>query len=382
MLPLPAPFRGWAVVVPAALLTGCSAGSGAERARPPAEFPTASAVPSGSPTTAGPALSSSPRNPWGSFSGVDVVSDDLNVPWGLAFLPDGTALVSERESGRVLALRPGKQPERIARLPVDALGEGGLLGIAVAPSYARDRFVYAYYTGDHDNRIVRLRAGAEPAVLVDGIAKNSFHNGGRIAFGPDGMLYAGTGDAGDRTRAQDRASLNGKILRMRPDGSVPPDNPFPGSLVWSLGHRNVQGLAWDAQGRLYATEFGQDRFDEVNLIRKGGNYGWPEVEGVGGQRRYVDPVLTWQPAEASPSGATFAGGDLFVATLRGERLWQVRLGTGGDSPSARSLLAGKYGRLRHVATGPDGALWLLTSNRDGRGHPRQRDDEVLRIPVP
>jgi glucose/arabinose dehydrogenase len=314
------------------------------------------------------------------FGAAETVARDLEAPWGLAFLPDGGALVSERDSGRILRVRPGTEPEEVATVPgVAPRGEGGLLGVAVSPDYRRDRLVYAYLSTSDDNRIVRFRVGEAPQVLVAGIPRAAIHNGGRIAFGPDGMLYAGTGDASDGRNAQDPGSLGGKILRLRPDGGVPDGNPFPGSPVWSLGHRNVQGLAWDADGRLFATEFGQNRVDEINLVERGGNYGWPEVEGNGGGDRFRDPVVTWPTAQASPSGATIAGGTLYAAALRGERLWSVPL-DGGGVGQPRALLVGVYGRLRHVAMAADGSLWVLTSNRDGRGDPSADDDRVLRFP--
>jgi glucose/arabinose dehydrogenase len=314
------------------------------------------------------------------FGAAETVARDLEAPWGLAFLPDGGALVSERDSGRILRVRPGTEPEEVATVPgVAPRGEGGLLGVAVSPDYRRDRLVYAYLSTSDDNRIVRFRVGEAPQVLVAGIPRAAIHNGGRIAFGPDGMLYAGTGDASDGRNAQDPGSLGGKILRLRPDGGVPDGNPFPGSPVWSLGHRNVQGLAWDADGRLFATEFGQNRVDEINLVERGGNYGWPEVEGNGGGDRFRDPVVTWPTAQASPSGATIAGGTLYAAALRGERLWSVPL-DGGGVGQPRALLVGVYGRLRHVAMAADGSLWVLTSNRDGRGDPSADDERVLRFP--
>jgi glucose/arabinose dehydrogenase len=314
------------------------------------------------------------------FGAAETVARDLEAPWGLAFLPDGGALVSERDSGRILRVRPGAEPEEVATVPgVAPRGEGGLLGVAVSPDYRRDRLVYAYLSTSDDNRIVRFRVGEAPQVLVAGIPRAAIHDGGRIAFGPDGMLYAGTGDASDGRNAQDPGSLGGKILRLRPDGGVPDGNPFPGSPVWSLGHRNVQGLAWDADGRLFATEFGQNRVDEINLVERGGNYGWPEVEGNGGGDRFRDPVVTWPTAQASPSGATIAGGTLYAAALRGERLWSVPL-DGGGVGQPRALLVGAYGRLRHVAVAADGSLWVLTSNRDGRGDPSDDDDRVLRFP--
>jgi glucose/arabinose dehydrogenase len=316
------------------------------------------------------------------FAAAEVVASGLEAPWGLAFLPDGGALVSERDSGRVLRVAPGAEAREVAVVPgVVAGGEGGLLGLAVSPSFARDQLVYAYFSAEGDNRIVRFRLGDEQLeVLLAGIPRAGIHNGGRIAFGPDGMLYAGTGDAAERSTAQDLGSLGGKILRLRPDGGIPDDNPVPGSPVWSLGHRNVQGLAWDGQGRLFATEFGQHRLDELNLIERGGNYGWPEVEGTGGGGRFRDPVVTWETSEASPSGAAIAGDTLYAAALRGERLWSVPLDGRGGAGRPQALLEGAYGRLRHAAVAPDGALWVLTSNRDGRGDPGPDDDRVLRFP--
>ena len=219
-------------------------------------------------------------------------------------------------------------------------------------------------------------------MVFDGITEATFHNGGRIAFGPDGMLYVGTGDAGETASSQDPDDPNGKILRLTPDGDPAPGNPTSGSPVYSLGHRNVQGLAWDAQDRLWATEFGQNRLDEVNLIQPGRNYGWPEVEGRGGTAggRFTNPAVTWSPAQASPSGAAILGDTLYVAALRGERLWTIPL-RDGTAGRPRAELVGRYGRLRTVAVAPDGALWLTTSNAgDGSSTPGG-DDRVLRFPA-
>jgi glucose/arabinose dehydrogenase len=316
-----------------------------------------------------------------------VMATGLEVPWGLSFLPTGDALVGERMTGDIYQIpASGGERELVGTVPgVAGVGEGGLLGIAVDPLFIHDSFVYAYLTTDTDNRIVRFRldpAGAgiyDLEVILDGIARAGVHNGGALAFGPDGMLYAGVGDAGDPDTAQDPGSLNGKILRMDPLGNPPIEdpNPDPGSLVWSWGHRNVQGLAWDDEGRMYATEFGQNAFDELNLIEPGGNYGWPEVEGTGGGDEYVDPLVTWTPDEASPSGLAFVGAHLFVAALRGQRLWMV-LPDDADGRSS-SLLWDQFGRLRNVQVAPDGCLWITTSNRDGRGEFDRDDDRVLRL---
>jgi glucose/arabinose dehydrogenase len=320
----------------------------------------------------------------------EVMATGLEVPWGLAFLPDGAALVGERTTGRLYEI-PADGGERtlVATVPgVVPGGEGGLLGIALDPLFMHSghSFVYAYLTAASDNRIVRFQLDpTQPEVtnfqvLVDGIAKAGIHDGGALAFGPDGMLYAGVGDAGVPSRAQDPTSLNGKILRMDPLGKPPviDTNPDPGSLVWSMGHRNVQGLAWDERGRLWATEFGQDTWDEVNLIEPGQNYGWPEVEGVGHDDRYVDPKVTWTTDEASPSGMAIAGGALWVGALRGERLWRIPL-LDGQLGHPEALLEGQYGRLRNVVLAPDSSLWITTSNRDGRGDPDGGDDRVLRL---
>lgn len=314
---------------------------------------------------------------------VRTVATGLEAPWGLAFLPDGSALVSERDSGLITRVVAGRPAEVVGRIEaVRPGGEGGLLGLAVAPGPRVD-WIYAYYSTDTDNRIVRLawdgrRIGREQ-VLVRGIPKGSRHNGGRIVFGPDGMLYAGTGDAGNADLAQNRRSLAGKVLRMTPTGKVPADNPFRGSLVWTMGHRNVQGLAFSPSGRLYASEFGERDVDELNLLRKGRNYGWPVHEGAAEDRRFVNPIAQWSPtAVASPSGVAVAGGNAYVASLRGERLWRVPL-SGDRAGTPRRFTLGDLGRLRTVALAPDGMLWVMTNNTDGRGTPREGDDRIVAV---
>ncbi len=321
-----------------------------------------------------------------------VVASGLEAPWGIAFAPDGTAFVSERDSGRIVSIDAAGTVTEVATVAADGSNEGGLLGIAVSPDFAADNLVYAYFTTAQDNRIVRFTPGGEPEQILTGIPAEEIHNGGRIAFGPDGMLYAGTGDATAASSAQDPASLAGKILRMTPDGEVPADNPTPGSLVYSLGHRNVQGLAWDAAGQLYASELGQNTFDEVNLITAGGNYGWPEVEGVGAMEGFVDPIATFTTEEASPSGVAFLTdgampqfeGDLFVAALRGQQLWRLSFAEDGSVAEREALLAGEFGRLRAVEQAPDGSLWILTSNLDGRGEEPADGlgDRVIRLGPP
>jgi glucose/arabinose dehydrogenase len=307
---------------------------------------------------------------------VDVAAEEvvtgLQSPWGLAFRADSSALVSERDTGRILEVRDGRATE-VARIPESRLrGEGGLLGIALGP----DDWLYAYYTTEQDNRIVRLRIGSTqpPEVLVTGIPAAAIHNGGRLAFGPDGFLYAGTGDADQKDRSQDRNSLGGKILRMTAEGRPAPGNPF-GTLIWSYGHRNVQGIAWAPDGTMYASEFGQNKYDELNRIEAGRNYGWPRVEGVGGDSRYVRPLATWRTMDASPSGIAVFQGRIYVACLRGRKVFRLPM----DGSSAERLLHNDYGRLRTVAQAPDGSLWVITSNTDGRADPRGGDDRILRL---
>lgn len=318
----------------------------------------------------------------GGFGEAQSVATDIQVPWGVAFLPDGDALVAERPTGRILQVSPDGEQSDVMTVPdVADMGEGGLLGLATSPTYDDDGLLYAYLTTAEDNRIVRFELGGEPEVILAGIANADIHNGGRIAFGPDGMLYAGTGDAGNTEAAQDVDSLNGKILRLTPDGEPPPDNPFPDSVVYSYGHRNVQGLAWDDSGAMYGVEFGQNEFDEVNLIEPGSNYGWPVVEGEGDTDgdRFTNPLVVWTTEESSPSGAVVINETLYVAALRGERLWSIPVTGPGELGEPSAVLDGSFGRLRTVARAPDGAMWLTTSNTS-RGDPRDGDDQVFRLP--
>ncbi|WP_449281806.1 PQQ-dependent sugar dehydrogenase [Leucobacter sp.] len=308
-----------------------------------------------------------------------IVASGLDSPWSVAF-HGGTPLISERDTARIVALDPDGTVREVGVVDdVAPRGEGGLLGIAV-----HDGRLYAYLTADHENRIERFElrgdplALGEPETILDGIPAAGNHNGGRIAFGPDGLLYATAGDAGDPGDAQDPDSLAGKILRVTATGAIPPDNPFPGSPVYSLGHRNPQGLAWDDDGALYSSEFGQNTWDELNAIEAGGNYGWPEVEGIAGADGFIDPVQQWSPADASPSGIAILGDRLYVANLRGERLRSVPL---ADPTTSTEIAVGEYGRLRDAVAAPDGSLWVLTNNTDGRGQPQPDDDRVLAFDV-
>lgn len=305
----------------------------------------------------------------------EVVASGLEVPWGIDFLPDGTALVAERDSAKILSVAPDGPVTEVQQLAeVAPAGEGGLLGLAVSPTYDEDQWVYVYYTTAEDNRIVRLKLGGAPEPILTGIPFASNHNGGRIAFGPDGMLYAGTGDAAEGDNAQSLASLGGKILRMTPEGAPAEGNPYEDSLVWTHGHRNVQGLAWDDAGQMYASEFGQNTYDELNKIDAGNNYGWPVVEGVGDDPQYTNPIATWATSDASPSGIAFFDGNIYMACLRGARLYSIE----PDGSAAEALFVGQYGRLRTAVVAPDGSLWVTTSNHDGRGSPAADDDKIIR----
>ncbi|SEC43068.1 sorbosone dehydrogenase family protein [Streptomyces sp. TLI_105] len=357
-----------------ALVTGCSSG---DTGQDPRTTPPASASP---PSSVSPSPSAAGR-----VSVAGTLTGGLKSPWGLAELPGGDLLVSSRDERTITRVdeRTGAKTP-LGEVPgVVPGGEGGLLGLAV-----RDGRVYAYLTAASDNRIVRMRYGGgagdrlgPPEPVLTGIPKGFVHNGGRIAFGPDGMLYAGTGETGRTGLAQDRSSLGGKILRMTPEGRPAPGNPFPGSVVYSYGHRNVQGLAWDAEGRLWAAEFGQNTWDELNLVEPGRNYGWPKVEGRAGRAGFVDPVAQWPTSEASPSGIAYARGAIWMAGLRGERLWRVPLSGAERSGEPEAFLKGEYGRLRTVLAAGGDRLWLVTSETDTRGTPGPGDDRILRLEV-
>ncbi|MCQ1577645.1 PQQ-dependent sugar dehydrogenase [Streptomyces parvus] len=392
----PAVRRGvLAAVASAALLlsAACSGDGGGEGG--------ASGRPAGSPTASGSASPASPGRSAdlppekGSAKVVSTLTENLKSPWGLAALPGGDLLVSSRDEGTIHRIdgESGKQTLLGSVPGVAPAGEGGLLGLAVSSTFGADQLVYAYFTTTSDNRIVRMSydekrpAGQQlgaPDTVLRGIPKGSIHNGGRIAFGPDKMLYAGTGEAGDTELSQDKESLAGKILRMTPDGEPVHGNPEADSVVYSYGHRNVQGLAWDAEKRLWAAEFGQNTWDELNLIEPGGNYGWPEVEGREGEDGFIDPVAQWKTSEASPSGIAYAEGSIWMAGLRGERLWRIPLsGEKAGEPLAdpQAFLEEEHGRLRTVVSAGTDRLWLLTSNTDGRGTERDGDDRILQVEV-
>ena len=327
---------------------------------------------------------------------VEVVAKGLKIPWSLVFMPDGRLLVPERH-GRVRVIDTARGTADIA-LTIDNVfteGEAGLLGLALDPAFASNRLVYVYYTarssGGAANRVVRYRESggrlAEPVVLLDNIPANTIHDGGRLRFGPDGLLYITAGDAANEELAQDVASYAGKILRINPDGTTPRGNPFS-SPIYSYGHRNPQGLDWHpATGDLWASEHGATGNDEINVVEGGANYGWPLIQGNETLPGMREPITFYNPAIA-PSGASFYRGqrfpqftnNLFVATLRGTLLLRLRI-----DPSARRLigqerlLEGQFGRLRDVVTGPDGYVYFCTNNRDGRGDPTSDDDRIARL---
>jgi glucose/arabinose dehydrogenase len=334
----------------------------------------------------------------------EVLVRGLDTPWAIDFASDGRTFVTERP-GRIRVIDRGQlQAEPWMVLEVTALGEAGLMGIAVDPQFNKNRFVYVAYTyrnneGKLQNRIARLREnrktgkGVFDKAIIDNVAGAHNHDGGRVKFGPDGKLYWSTGDAQTTKFAQDLSSLNGKILRMNPDGSVPNDNPFPNSYVYSYGHRNPQGLTWQPEtNRLYSTEHGPSGFqgccrDEINYIEPGKNYGWPAIRGDETKEGMVTPVIhagtneTW-----APGGATFAttgpwAGSLLFTGLRGQTLYRVVI----DPSSPRKavlqerLFHRQFGRLRDIVEGPDKSVYLLTSNRDGRGRPKDDDDRLIRL---
>jgi glucose/arabinose dehydrogenase len=315
---------------------------------------------------------------------VEVVAKHLTVPWGVAFLPDGTALVTERDSDRILKLGPDSGPDGLTVTPAQTLtgvaagGDGGLMGIAVSPNYATDQMVYVYYSTAQDNRIASIKLGSEPTPLVTGIPHGTSDNGGGLAFGPDGMLYATTGDAGTPAAANDPKSLAGKVLRMSPDGKPAPGNPS-GTLVYASGLHDPQAVTWDVLKHMYVTDAGTN-WDEINLVQPGKDYGWPAVEGQAANPKYVDPTVTFKPSEGGCVGLAATGQLMITGCLAGTRLYLIQLtAAGGTLGSAQPLLPGKYGRLRTVVRAPDGSIWVTTSNKDGHGDPKPDDDQILRI---
>lgn len=377
--------RAVAALLAAVLLAGCSAAASELTPKrtwvpkpegpPPAEEPgpqlPGEPGPDSSEPSAGPQAPGQPDDP-------GVVATGLRLPWGLAVLPDNTAIVGERATGRVLLVQPERAPvKQLMKIGgIDASGDGGLLDLAISPAYRQDGLVFAYLTTKTDNRVIRFELGGKVTPVLTGIPRGRTGNGGRLAFGPDGLLYIGTGDAGKPAQAADLRSLAGKVLRVTTFGRPAPGNPNPASPIFSRGHRNVDGLCLDGRGQVYDSEAGATA-DEVNRLTGGGNYGWPAASGSA-----TGPVRTLAPATAGVGGCAVVERGLFVTALRGQRLWAIPLDDSGAVGTPRSVLSGTYGRLRTVVAGPDGALWLTTSNRDGLGKPVPQDDRVIRIMPP
>ncbi|MGL4256666.1 MAG: PQQ-dependent sugar dehydrogenase [Microbacterium sp.] len=338
------------------------------------------------PTASTPAPTAAPTGAWRLDGDPQALATGLAAPWSVVPLDGGGALVSQRDDGAIVELTPDGRLREVGTVPgVVSGGESGLHGLALLAD-DDTTWLYAYHGAADDNRVVRMPLLGAPGdlslgetdVVLEGIPRASTHDGGRIAFGPDGRLYVATGDAQNPEAPQDPDSLGGKILRLEPDGASADGNPW-GTAVWSMGHRNVQGLAWTQDGTMWASEFGQNTWDELNRIEPGGNYGWPLVEGEAGRDGLIDPVVSWATSDASPSGIAAVGDTVFVAGLRGERLWLVDTADGELSGQPTAALAGEQGRLRDAVLAPDGTLWVLTGNTDGRGSPRAGDDLLLRL---
>lgn len=326
---------------------------------------------------------------------VTQVATDTDIPWGLVALADGTVLYSRRDAQDIVRLNPVTGVKTtLGTVPnvQSTDGEGGLLGLAVSPAFDTDRWLYIMHTSPTDNRIVRIKVSAgftldlaSQQVLVQGLLRNKFHNGGRLRWGPDGKLYASTGDAQNGANAQNTSNLAGKVLRINPDGSIPSDNPF-GNFVWSYGHRNPQGLAFDSSGQLWAQEFGNSVMDETNLIVKGGNYGWPNCEGTVSQGGsgcatpgYIAPKQTYSTAEGSCSGIAVVRDVLYVACQRGTRVYREVI-SGSNLTNVTPYFVGTYGRLRTVEPSVDGNLWLTTSNSgDKDSIPNNSNEKIFRV---
>ncbi len=382
----------WALATLALVTAACSGETGAVTDPVPTQASSSSTA--GLETTNGSPQPSSPAKPQPDAVTVTAlpsgtspqsareVAIDLDVPWGIDFLPAGDALVTERDTASLLSVSPGGDVTRLGVVPgVTPTSEGGLLGVAISPTYEDDQTVFVYATTAEDNRVLsgtleELVSGESTAILT-GIPRGDIHDGGRLGFGPDDKLYVTTGETGDGDLAQDLDSLGGKILRIEPAGTVPADNPFEGSPVWTYGHRNVQGIAWDDEGRMWATEFGSQVWDEVNLIEPGNNYGWPAAEGTGDIEGMTDPYAVFSTFTASPSGLAYLDDALWLGALQGETTWRVPVEHSGlGAPVPVRLVEA---RIRTVVTAPDGSLWVTTSNTDGRAEAAAGDDKIFAV---
>jgi aldose sugar dehydrogenase len=313
-------------------------------------------------------------------NGTEILAENLNIPWALAFLPDDRLIFTER-GGKVSVL-DGKNISLVGNINVTQISESGLLGIAVDPHFNQNHYVYLYYTRGKYNRISRFllrdKLSGEK-VLLDKIPAASRHNGGRLKFGPDGKIYATTGESHIANLAQDLNSLGGKILRINPDGSIPADNPF-GNYVYAYGNRDPQGIAWSPEGIMYESEHGAARNDEINIIQKGGNYGWPIYQGNKSAPGYVKPLRVYTEFTLAPSGITFYQNNLYVAGLRGSQLRKITLSADGKSVIAEKALYTDLGRIRD-AVEYKGYIYICTSNREAKGVPRIGDDKIIRIKI-
>ncbi|WP_193103463.1 sorbosone dehydrogenase family protein [Brachybacterium sp. FME24] len=369
--PIPNTVAG--ILLAATMLAGCTA------------------APAPGPPQNGTAETSPSDASFASLGEITELSTELVSPWGLTFLPDGSALVSERITGQILRVAAdGGDPVPVGVVPdVDVSSEGGLLGIVASPDFDDDRTVFASVSGADENRIVAVTIADDYAslevdqVLLDGIQTADRHHGGRLTIGPDGHLWIGTGDAFEPENAATAESLNGKILRIGLDGSIPEDNPGD-TPIYSSGHRNVQGIAFGPDGTAYASELGHRTWDEINVLQPGLDYGWPETEGTSGDTG-EPPIATIHPDDASPSGLAYAHGSLWVGALGGQRLWQIPVDGNSSTHDPIAHLVGDYGRIRTVEVAPDGALWVVTSNTDratwGGTDARPGDDRILRIEI-
>nr|WP_238547183.1 PQQ-dependent sugar dehydrogenase [Actinoplanes friuliensis] len=334
-----------------------------------------------------PSVSAGPDSDGDRAAAATVLAKGLEVPWGLAFLPDGGALVTERDTGRILRVGPESDAEGLKVVEVQRLseaeagGDGGLLGIAVSPKFADDNTAYVYYSTAKDNRVAKLQLKGKPQPILTGIPRSENDNGGQLAFGPDNFLYVTTGDGtAAGTQAQNPKNLGGKILRITTAGKPAPGNPVKDSPVWSSGHRNVQGIAWDANKKMYAGESGQKTNGELNVIQKGKNYGWPTVDGKGTNTKFTNPLVTFPIEDSYCSGVAVLESMIATACLLGQRLWMVDVtGNGTLLGQPRALLTGEYGRLRALVAAPDGSFWVTTSNQEEGGEPGPDDDMIIRL---